>query len=116
MDFHAATGATSTAAWLVIRQVGPRARIVGLLRFPGDDAAFDVNLPGTRSGAIHAMGRTHDLVVLPTLAVAVLPAPVFVGGDAMPIGECFAGAIKERQAVEKMAHRLSSFIRPVAGH
>ena len=93
--FHAVAGieipavarAARTAARLVVRQIGPRARIIGLLRLPGDDAALDVDLPGTGSGAIHAMGRAHDLVVLPALAIAVLPAAVLVGGDAVPVGE-----------------------------
>ncbi len=120
--FHAVAGieipavarAARAAARLVVRQIGPRARIVGLLRLPGDDAALDVNLPGARSGAIHAMGRAHDLVVLPALAIAVLPAPVLVGGDAVAVGETDGAAIEERQAVEKVAHGLTSFIRPVA--
>ena len=37
--------ATRAAARLVVRQIGPGARVVGLLRFPGDDAALDVDLP-----------------------------------------------------------------------
>ncbi len=76
-----------TAARLVVGQLGPRARIVGLLRLPGDDAALDVDFPRARAGAIGAVGRAHDLVVLPALAVAVLPAPVLVGGDAVAVGE-----------------------------
>src|SRR5476649_1371191 len=99
----------------MVRQVGSGTRIVGLLRFPGDDAALDVNIPGARSGTIDAMCRAHDLVVLPTLAVAILPAPVLAGRDAMPIGETLGAAIEERQTVKKMAHCLSSFIRRVAG-
>ena len=93
--FHAVAGievpgvarAARAAARLVVRQLGPRARIVGLLRLPGDDAALDVDLPRARAGAVRAMGRAHDLVVLPALAIAVLPAPVLVGGDAVTVGE-----------------------------
>ena len=105
-------GAARAAARLVVGQVGPRARIVGLLRLPGDDAALDVDLPRARAGAVHAVGRAHDLVVLPALAVAVLPAPVLVGDDAVAVGEVVDDAVEEGQAVEEVAHRSSPFIRP----
>src|SRR5664279_3809159 len=87
--------------------------MIGLLRFPGDDAALDVDLPRARAGAIHPVGRAHDLVVLPALAVAILPAPVLVGDDAVAVGEIVDDAVEECQAIEKVAHRLSPFIRSV---
>ena len=59
--------ATRAAARLVVRQVGTRARIVGLLRLPGDDAALDVDLPRARAGAVHPMRGADDFVVLPAL-------------------------------------------------
>ena len=90
-------GATRAAAWLMIGHVRPGAWIVGLLRLPGHHAVLDVDLPAARAGAVGAVGRAHDLVVLPALAVAVLPGAVFVGDDAMAVGEGFplAGEIGE---------------------
>ena len=55
------------------------------------------------------MGGAHDLVVLPALAVAVLPAAVLIGGNAVAIRECFAGAVEERQAIEKVTHGATSY-------
>ena len=111
--FHAVAGieipgiarAARAAARFVVGQVGSGAGIVRLLGLPGDDAAFDIDLPGTRPGAVHAMRRARDLVVLPALAVAVLPVAVFSGDDSVAVGEGFAGAGEERQSVEKMTHR-----------
>ena len=122
--FHAVAGieipgvarAARAAARLVVRELGPRARIVGLLRLPGDDAALDVDLPRAGAGAVGAVGRAHDLVVLPALAVAVLPAPVLVGGDAVPVGKRLADALEEGQAVEEVAHVLLPLLcRPRRG-
>ena len=123
--FHAVAGieipavarAARAAARLVVGQVGPRARIVGLLGLPGDDAALDVDLPRARAGAVHAVGRAHDLVVLPALAVAVLPA------RGLSRGELRRGrrrrsprlCVEEGQAVEEMAHRSCLLIRPACG-
>ena len=39
--------AARTTARLVVGHVGPGARVIGLLGFPGDDAAFHINLPRT---------------------------------------------------------------------
>ena len=89
IEIPAVGRAARTAARLVVRQVGPRARVVGLLGLPGDDAALDVDFPRARAGAVGAVGRAHDLVVLPALAIAVLPAAVFGGGDAVAVGEWF---------------------------
>ena len=56
------------------------------------------------------MGRAHDLVVLPALAVAVLPTAILVGGDAVAVGEVDDVVWEEGQAVEEMASRCRSFI------
>ena len=106
IEIPAVGGAARTAARLVVRQVGPGARVIGLLGFPGDDPALHVDFPRTGAGAVGAMGGADDLVVLPALPVAVLPAPVLVGGDAVAVGEGFAGLAEEGQAIEKMAHDL----------
>src|SRR5690606_31051855 len=98
--------AARAAARLVVGQVRPRARIVGLLRLPGDDPALDVDLPRAGAGAVGAVRGAHDLVVLPALAVAVLPAPALGGGDAVALGEgADVPAGEEVQAVDQVAHR-----------
>ena len=110
--FHARTGVeipgvagtARTAARFVIGQIGPRARVIRLLRFPGDDAALDVDLPGTGSGAVDAMRRTHDFVVLPAFAVAFFPTAIFTRGDTMPAGEGVDLFRNECQPVEKLRH------------
>ena len=73
VEIPGVAGAARAAARLVVRQVRARARVVGLLGLPRHDAALDVDLPGARAGAVHAMRGAHDFVVLPALAVAVLP-------------------------------------------
>ena len=113
IEIPAVAGAARAAARLVVGQVGARARIVGLLRLPGDDAALDVDLPRARAGAVGAVRGAHDLVVLPALAIAVLPAAVLVGGDAVTVGELAFDALEEGQAVEEMAHLWSPIIRLV---
>ena len=83
----AVAGAARAAARLVVGHVPARARVVGLLGFPGDDAALDVDLPRARAGAVDAVGGAHDLVVRPAVAVGVLPGAVFAGGHAVAAGE-----------------------------
>src|SRR6185369_11831569 len=100
----AVTRAARAAARLVIGHVPARARVVGLLRFPGDDAALDVDLPGARARAVHTMRAAHDLVVGPAVAVGVLPGAVFAGGLPMVAGERFAGLREVGESVEKVAH------------
>ena len=111
IDIPAVTCAARTTAWFVVRQLRPRAGIVGLLRFPGDDPALDVNLPRTAAGAVHPVGRTHNLVMLPTFAIAILPIARFAIGDAVTVGECLAVAVEKGQSVEKLAHGLNPFKR-----
>ena len=103
-------GAARAATRLVVGQVRAGARIVGLLGFPGDQPVLDVDLPAARAGAVHAVGRTHDLVVLPTLAVAVFPTAVVALGDAKAIGEGLRRALEEGEAVEEVAHDGRSWV------
>src|SRR5690606_21933103 len=97
-------GAALTTARFVVGQIGTRARVVGLLRLPGDDAALDVHLPRARARTVRAVGGTHDLVVLPALAIAVFPATVFVGDHPVPVGEFLSRLGEVGQAVQKVAH------------
>src|SRR3546814_1831922 len=50
-------GAARTAARLMVRHVRPGARIIGLLRFPGDQTVLHIDLPAARSGAVGAVRR-----------------------------------------------------------
>ena len=97
-------GATRAATGLVVGQVGTGTRVVGLLGFPGDDAALDVDLPRAGTGAVHAMGAAHNFVVRPAVAVGVFPGAVFTGGDAVPFRKTFCRCREMAQAVQKMAH------------
>src|SRR5690606_10551411 len=49
-------GAALTTARFVVGQIGTRARVVGLLRLPGDDGALDVHLPRARARTVRAVG------------------------------------------------------------
>src|SRR5690606_3614305 len=97
-------GAARAAARFVVGQIRARARIVGLLGFPGHQAVLDVDLPAARTGAVHTMRGAHDLVVLPALTVAVLPAAVLAARGAVAPCERFGSRLEEVQAVEKVAH------------
>jgi hypothetical protein len=88
----------------MIGQIVASARIIGLLGFPGHQTVLDVNLPATGAGAVHAVGRTHNLVVLPAGAVGVLPTSIFVGDDAMIPGEGVGSLLEKIQSVEKVTH------------
>jgi hypothetical protein len=46
-----------------------------------------------------------DLIVLPTLPVAVFPAPVLVGENAVPVGKLADSLLEEHQPIEEMGHR-----------
>ncbi len=102
VDVPAIARPARTAARFVVRQIRAGARIVGLLGFPGDDAALDIDLPRAGAGAVHAMGGAHDLVVLPAFAIGVFPITAFIGGDAVPFREgADIPACQEVQAVEE---------------
>ena len=91
VQIPAVRGATGAATGFVIRQVRAGTGVVGLLGFPGDDAALDVNFPRAGARAIHAVGAAHDLVVGPAVAVGVFPGPVFTRGEAVAVGKAFLG-------------------------
>src|SRR3546814_16322397 len=87
VEIPGVAGAARAAARLVVGHVRPGPRLVGLLRFPGDQPVLDVDLSTARSGAVGAVRRPEDLIVLPELPVAVLPAPVLVRPEDVPVRE-----------------------------
>ncbi|CAB4965041.1 unannotated protein [freshwater metagenome] len=77
---------TGAASRLILRGIGPNARVVGLLRLPGDDPVLDIHLPRARAGAVHAVGRAHHLVVAPAVAVEAVTLPAAHGVQGPQIG------------------------------
>src|SRR6185437_9303746 len=104
VDVPGVAGAARAAARLVIRDLRPRARIVGLLCFPGDEAALHVDLPTAGSRAVDTMCRADDLVVVPAVAVTLLPAAALAGDHAPAVGELLDILSKKHQPIEKMTH------------
>jgi hypothetical protein len=100
-------GAARTASRLVVGQVRARARVVGLLGLPGDDAALHIHLPRARARAIRAVGRAHDLLVGPAVPIGIFPGAVLAGDDAMAAGEAFGRQREVLQSIEKVAHRFT---------
>ncbi len=102
-------GATRAATRFMVGQVRARAWVVGLLGFPGDQPVLDIDLPAARTGAVHAVGGTHDLVVLPAGAVTVFPVTAFALGESVAIGKGLGVTLEELQAIEEITHRGSPF-------
>ena len=59
------------------------------------------------SSAVYAGGSTDAFVMLPALAVTVLPVPVGIQNLAVPIGKRFALLLEVAKPVQKLAHRVS---------
>jgi predicted XRE-type DNA-binding protein len=106
VEVPAVARAARAAARLVVGHVEAGARVVGLLRLPGDDAALHVDLPRAGTGAVHAVGGAHDLVVRPAVAVGVLPGAVLAGGDAVAVGERLLRLREVGQSIEEVTHRF----------
>ncbi len=70
---HASLAATRLIRW----DVATQERVVGLLHLPRDNPVLDVDGPRTPAGAIHAVGRANDVVVLPAVAVELFPVTRF---------------------------------------
>src|SRR5690606_6130154 len=104
VEIPAVAGPARASSRFMVGQVGARARVVGLLRFPGDDPTLDVDFPRARTGAVHPVGGAHDLVRRPALAVGILPLSALIGGNAMPFRELASLTAKVGQAVQEMAH------------
>ena len=103
---------TRAAARLVVGEIRAGARVVGLLGFPGNQAVLYIHLPATGAGAVHAVGRTHDLVVLPALAIPVFPLAVFFHHRTVAVGEGGFHLAQKIQSVEKVAHFASEWLPP----
>src|SRR5262249_27837313 len=65
--------ATLAAARLVGREPALEHRVVEPLHLPRDDAVLHVDVPRAAAGAVDAVRRAHDAVVLPAVAVDLLP-------------------------------------------
>ena len=61
--------ATGAPAGLIFGTIGTDCGIVSFLRFPGDNAVFDIHLPRAGTGAVHPVGGVDHLVVAPPVAV-----------------------------------------------
>src|SRR6516165_2541284 len=93
----------------MIRHVGPCAGVVCLLGLPGDHASLDVDLPAAGAGAVHAMSRAHDLVVLPAQPIGLLPRAVLTPQLPQSAREGLARTGKEREAIKKKTHAALVF-------
>src|SRR5262249_44763643 len=107
VEIPAIGSAARTTPRLMVRHAWARTRIVGLLRFPSNDAALDIDLPTASTRAVHAMRRAYDLVVLPALPVALLPRAVLIAQLTVPLGERLAPPRQISETFEKMAHGLA---------
>src|SRR5699024_5885131 len=57
------------SARFVYGLIGTCRAIIDGLGLPRDNPVFDVNVPGTRAGAIDAVRRTHHFLMTPPIAV-----------------------------------------------
>jgi hypothetical protein len=91
----------------MVRQVGTGAGVVGLLGFPGNETIFDINLPAAGAGTVNPVGRSHNFIELPALAVTVFP--VSVGGIHLPVpvGETVAFLFEIAKAIQQFTHDVS---------
>ena len=81
--------ATRAAARLMIRHIGTVIRVVGRLDFPGHDSLLNEDLPGTRTGTVHAMRGTDHFIVLPAIAIKLFPGTrgVILGAEVAKVGK-----------------------------
>ena len=100
-------GTTRAAARFMVWQVRASTRIVSLLGFPGHQTVFDVDFPAAGAGAVYPVGRADDFVMLPTLAISILPVTVGIEKLAMPIGKGFTLLFEVAKPVQEFTHRFS---------
>ncbi len=65
-------GSSRATTGLVLGRARPDGRVVDRLGLPGYDPVLYEHPPRTRASAVDAVGRTHDFVVAPALAVKLL--------------------------------------------
>src|SRR3546814_18309562 len=102
------TGGTRASELLMVSQIRTRARIIGLLGFPGNQTVFDIDYPAAGTGAVDTVRRTHNFVVLPTFAIGFFPGAVFVDDDTVAIGKAFLRLIEKFQTIQKVTHAAST--------
>ena len=86
--------------WLVY---GRRKFSQGLLDFPGHQTIFNVDFPAAGAGAVYPVGRADDFVMLPTLAISILPVTVGIEKLAMPIGRLRHGLLSLKTPIKRKA-------------
>jgi hypothetical protein len=87
-------------------------RVVGLLRFPGHQAAFNIDFPATGARAVYTVSGTNHFIVLPPLAITFFPITIGIEQLAMSIGKSFALLFEVTKPVKKFAHRGSPDVEP----
>ena len=119
-------GPARAAPRLVFRAVRAHRGVVGLLRFPRDDAVLDVHLPRAGAGAVHPVGGADHLVVAPAVPVedvalaAALPEyrPAVVGlvpfrEESAQLQHCIrGGSVQPRGASGSHALKLGCSMWP----
>jgi len=89
---------TGAAARLVIGQARARARIIGLLGFPSNDATLDVDLPAARAVQFTPWVERTTLSC-DQRAGSIFPRAVFDRGDAVPIRKRAGVLLEKGQAI-----------------
>src|SRR5579883_446384 len=77
---------------------------------PSDDASLDVDFPAAGTRAVHAVGGSHDFVVLPALAVSLFPAAVLVGDDPVLAREGPDVLAEEGEPIQEVTHGCASLV------
>ena len=102
------SGAARAAAGLVVGETAAAGGVVRALGFPDNDPVLDVDVPGTGAGAVDAVGGADFFIVLPALAVEVLPLALAAADFTPSIGNrfftarlVFAAGAQEPQLGEK---------------
>ncbi|MND60710.1 hypothetical protein D3C80_519460 [compost metagenome] len=107
VEIPGVASATRASARFVVWQVRAGTGVIGLLYFPRHQPVFNVDFPATGAGAVDAVGRTHDFVELPALAIAVFPVAVGVIHLPVPVGESLAFLFEVAKAIQQFTHDVS---------
>ncbi|MNZ44391.1 hypothetical protein D3C78_620220 [compost metagenome] len=104
VEIPGVASATRASARFVVWQVRAGTGVIGLLYFPRHQPVFNVDFPATGAGAVDAVGRTHDFVELPALAITVFPVAVGVIHLPVPVGESLAFLFEVAKAIQQFTH------------